>query len=155
MMVRNILSGALFLGLAAAASAAGVSFEGVPIKIGDTVEQVQKALGTDMAPEVVDNAVSSPLSRKKTQIRLKSKGIWVFFDKGAVYTIRLDPPFSGNIGGVKLHEPAEKITRTFGPPVKTDTFGINETYTYYFDDITTTRFVIDRDGELETIFLVK
>jgi hypothetical protein len=143
--------------LTTAGQALAVNIEGLPIKIGDSVETVQKALGTDLEPEKEENIATSAIRpNTKTKLRLKTKGIWVFFNKGKVYTIRLEKPFSGNIGGVKPGDPSSKIEKTFGPPVKRGTsFGKFPTYTYYFDDITTTRFDVNQDDEIETIFLIK
>jgi len=136
--------------------AATINIEGLPIKIGDSVENVQKALGTDLEPEKRESPITPPIRpNTKTELRLKTKGIWVFFEKGKVYTIRLDKPFSGNVGGVKPGDPSSKIEKTFGPPIKRGTFGNLLTYTYYFDDLTTTRFDVNPDDEIETIFLIK
>jgi hypothetical protein len=79
----------------------------------------------------------------------------VFFEKGKVYSIRVDPPFAGDIGSVKLGDPDSKITKTFGKPIKESKLGLLTTYMYYFDDVTTTRFVVNNDGELETVFFSK
>jgi hypothetical protein len=145
----------VILSLSSVAYAASVKIEGLPIKVGDTVEDVQKALSTSQEPEKVENAIESPLTKKETQIHLKTKGIWVFFKKGKVVTIRIEQPFSGSIGGVRLGDSSSKIEKTFGPATKHGTFGNYDTYTYYFDDVTTTRFTVNSDDEIEIIFFNK
>lgn len=140
----------------AVAQAAAVNIEGLPVKIGDTVEIVQQALGTNLEPEKKENSMSFAGKRsQKSELRLKTKGIWVFFEKGKVYTIRVDKPFSGNVGGIKLGDPSSKIEKILGPPVKRSTLGRNQTYTYYFDDVTTTQINVNQDEEVETVFFIK
>jgi hypothetical protein len=141
--------------LTSVAHAAGTKIEGLPIKIGDTIEDVQKAFDTKLEPEQRNS--ENPLSKlkKQTELHLKTKGVWIFFEKGKAVTIRVDPPFSGNVGGIKLGDPSSKIEKTLGPATKHGTFGTSDTYTYYFDDITTTRFDINRDDVVETIFFFK
>ncbi len=145
----------VILSLSSVCYAAPVKIEGLPIKIGDTVETVQKGLNTDVEPEKVEKAIETPFTKKQTQIHLKTKGIWVFFEKSKVYVIRVDRPFTGNVGGVKLGDPSSKIEKTFGHAAKQGNFGMSTTYTYYFDDITTTQFIVNNDDEIETIFFLK
>jgi len=134
-----------------------VKVEGLPnIKIGDDVEAVQKALNTTLQPEEMDTAApTTPFTIKKTQLHLKTRGIWAFFAKGKLVTIRLDLPFAGNINGIKLGDSAQKIEKTLGAPVKRTPWGNLTGYAYYFDDVTTTRLMLNKDDELETIFLEK
>ncbi len=139
--------------LCATSAVSAVEIVGMPVKLGTTVEEVQKALNTTMEPEEMNSAI--PSSVKKTQLRLKTKGIWVFFEKGKTNTIRIDPPFSGSVGGIKLGDPSAKITKTLGNPIKEAKFGLSTTYTYYFDDVTTTKFVVNTDDEVETVFFTK
>jgi hypothetical protein len=139
----------------AMANADTVETQGLPIHIGNTVEEVQKALNTTMEPDEMSNQFPGPMSVKRTQLHLKTKGIWVFFEKNKVYTIRVDAPFSGNVGGVKLGDPSSKITKTFGKPIKEARFGFQNTYTYYFDDVTTTKFMVNQNDEVETIYFIK
>jgi hypothetical protein len=133
--------------------ASAVEIQGLPIRIDNTVEEVQKALNTTMEPEEFSTPV--PMTPKKTQLHLKTKGIWVFFEKGKVSVIRADAPFSGNVGGIKLGDAAAKITKTLGKPIKEAKSGNTNTYTYYFDDVTTTKFIVNQDDEVETIFFMK
>lgn len=148
-----------------AASAVGlfvstVSFAQVsdlPVKLGDSVESVQASLRTDAKPEPSQSAVT----QGATALRLRTRGIWVFFDKeGKTYLIRLDAPFVGNIRGVKIGSTNAFLTEKLGPPAKTikGSFAIPgqiEPVIYYLDDNTTTRFNFDRDGQIETISISK
>jgi hypothetical protein len=86
---------------------------------------------------------------------LKTRGVWVFFTKGKVTSIRLDMPFAGNIGGIKLGDSSSKIQRVLGAPIKQIAWANLTNYMYYLDDVTTARFAVNRDDELETIFLDK
>ncbi|MCW3480875.1 hypothetical protein OL229_15110 [Neisseriaceae bacterium JH1-16] len=133
---------------------AEVKMHGLPIKIGDTVEEVQKALGTRMEPEPYQSP-GTQTAVKKLQLRLKTKGVWVIFEKEKATTIRMDAPFAGNIEGVKLGDSERKIEKTFGKAVKQGNLGSSTTYQYYFNDVTTTEFVVNNSGALETIFLLK
>ena len=134
-----------------------VKIDGLPdIKIGDDAEVVQKALNTTLQPEEVDTlGPTTPFTLKKTQLHLKTRGIWVFFAKGKLVTIRLDLPFAGNINGIKLGDSTQKIEKTLGAPVKRAVWAGLTGYTYYFDDVTTTRLMLNKDDELETVFLDK
>jgi hypothetical protein len=143
----------LSLSLAAKADA---RIHGLPIKIGDSIEEVQKALGTRMEPEPYQSPgaqTANPV--KKLQLRLKTKGVWVIFEKEKATTIRIDAPFAGNIEGVKLGDSERKIEKTFGKAIKQGNLGSSTTYQYYFNDVTTTEFVVNNSGTLETIFLLK
>lgn len=130
---------------------------GVPIKIGDPIETVKAALQTSIEPEEMTSAV-----RTNTKaLRLKTKGIWVFFDRtNRAYNIRLDAPFPGNVGGIKIGDSLALLEKTLGKPAKVMKIGISipgryEPYLYYIDDLTTVRFDFDRDGLIETIFVMK
>lgn len=124
----------------------------LPIKLGDSVEDVKRALGTALDPEQMDQSI--PNLPKKKQLRLKTKGIWVFFEKDRVTTYRVDAPFKGSVGGVHIGDDVVTLTKMLGNPVKTGTFGTKTTYTYYFDDVTTTDFVLINDV-VETVFFIK
>ncbi|MHB1621562.1 MAG: hypothetical protein ACYCTY_16695 [Sulfuricella sp.] len=130
-----------------------VKIEGVSIKVGDSVEDVQKSLETKLDPQAIGSP--NPIANKRTELRLKTKGIWIFFEKGKVVTFRVDAPFPGAVGGLRIGDPASKIEKTFGPAVKHGMFGVFKTYMYYFDDVTTTRFDVNTDDEIETIYFFK
>ena len=126
------------------------------IRFGNTVESVQQALHTSLEPEKDDQVGPPSLNASsKTHLRLKTRGIWVFFNNGKVYNVRLEAPFAGSVGNVKIGDASDKIVKTFGPPIKRTSWAGLTGYQYYFDDVTTVRFMINRDDELETIFLEK
>jgi hypothetical protein len=135
--------------------AQGKGIEGLPIKVGDSMEQVRAALGTAMKPE---SSKSNPDSGTK-ELRLKTKGIWVFFDReGRTYSIRLDPPFAGNVDGVKIGHPRALLVEKLGQPVKVlkgPAMMDSKPYLYYIDDLTTVRFDFDQDDKISTIFILK
>lgn len=139
--------------LAAVAQAQMPKAEGIPIKIGDTVRDVQKAYSTAMEPESV--AVGT---KKEDQLRLKTKGVLVVFDKqGKVTLIRLEAPWRGNLGGVKLGDRRSQVESIFGAPGKKmhPPAVQMDCYDYFFDDITTTRILFNQDDEVESIILFK
>lgn len=125
----------------------------LPIKLGDSVDDVKRALGTTLEPEQMDQL--APNLPKKKQLRLKTKGIWVFFEKDRVTAYRVDAPFKGSVHGVHVGDDFVTLKKAVGDPVKTGSLqGNKATYTYYFDDITTTTFVLTND-EVETVFFFK
>ena len=131
--------------------------DGLPIKLGDSIEKVKAALGTAIEPEESKSAVQ----RNSKALRLKTRGIWVFFDQdGRAYNIRLDAPFAGNVAGVQIGQSRALLVEKLGKPAKVIKsvmigLGQSEPYLYYIDDLTTVRFDFDRDGEIETIFILK
>jgi hypothetical protein len=158
-MTAALLASTLSLSIACAdtMTVGSVKISEMPvIRFGDTVEAVQQALHTSLEPEKDDQIGPPNLNaNSKTHLRLKTRGIWVFFSNGKVYNVRLEAPFVGSVGGVKIGDLSDKVEKTFGPPVKRTNWGGLTGYQYYFDDVTTVRFMINRDGELETIFLEK
>ena len=85
----------------------------------------------------------------------------LFQQGGHNVLIRLDAPFPGNIGGVKVGDPFEVMTSKLGDPVKTEmgpVIGGNPMFTryiYYPDDVTTASFQTNKDKKIETVFLTK
>jgi len=137
------------------AAAAQYRIEGLPIQVGDTYDEVKAAYQTDLKPQ----PMSTPGS---TGLRLKTKGVWFFFgEEGAIYTIRLDAPFAGNIGGVKIGDSFDVMTSKLGDPVKIENGPvvggkpIFTKYIYYPDDVTTARIQLGSDKRIEMIFLSK
>jgi hypothetical protein len=157
-MNKIFMTTALCLGLhTGLATAQSTQVTGLPIGVNDSAVKVKELLQTSLTPEPA-SYVNSPT---KTELHIKTKGIWVFFDKDdRAISIRLDPPFSGNVGGVKIGDTRDKLINALGKPakiVKSETKPTNksEPYEYYFDDITTMKFLFDRDDEIETIFLIR
>lgn len=138
------------------ALAAAPTITDLPVKLGDSVEDVKRALGTTLEPEPMESAVPNMPGRpKKFQLRLKTRGIWVFFEKDRVVTYRIDAPFRGTVGGVKIGDDISKLRKLLGEPVKVNNFAGRTRYTYYFDDETTTNIVMSDDDAVETIFFIK
>jgi hypothetical protein len=156
-MMKYVLTLALALLLTGPVAAQNARIEGLPIKLGDSIEAVKAALGTTLEAEDSKSAVR----RNTKSLRLKTKGIWVFFDQdGRSYNIRLDAPFAGNIAGVKIGDSRARLQETLGKPHKVikSVFPSTlrpEPYLYYIDDLTTVRFDFDGDGEIETAFILK
>ncbi len=145
------------LWMAGIAIAQDKKIEGLPVSLGDSIEKVKSALETTLEPEESRSAVQ----RNTKALRLKTRGIWVFFDQdGRAYNIRLDAPFAGNVGGVQIGNSRALLVEKLGKPAKVlkdMVMGLNkfEPYLYYIDDRTTVRFDFDRDGEIETMFVLK
>lgn len=133
------------------------SIEGLPIKLGDSIEKVKAALGTAIEPEESKSATQ----RNTKALRLSAQGIWVFFDQeGRAYTIRLDAPFAGNIAGVQIGDTRALLEEKLGKPAKVmkstgNDLNQSESYIYYIDGLTAVRFDFDQDGGIEKIFIVK
>lgn len=141
------------------AAAEGVNIEGLPISLGDTVDKVKEVYQTKLDPEPND----SPAQRGGTSLRLKTKGLWFFFNRdGKIYTIRIEAPFHGTINGVKIGDTAAKMLKVLGQPAKVPKpiAGLAgnfmpRSYIYYLDDVTTANFQVNADDEIEIVFLLK
>jgi hypothetical protein len=141
------------------AVADGVNIEGLPVWLGDTVDKVKEVYQTKLDPEPSE----SPIQRGSTALRLKTKGVWFFFNRdGKIYTIRIEAPFHGTINGVKIGDTASKMLKVLGQPAKVPkpiagltNVMLPRTYIYYLDDVTTANFQVNSDDEIETVFLLK
>jgi hypothetical protein len=93
---------------------------GLSVAFGSTVLQVQSALGTSEPPRPSQsfNIASGKLEDQgETQLRVALSGIWVFFDReGRARTIRLEAPFAGNIGGVRIGDSRATLVARLGEP---------------------------------------
>jgi hypothetical protein len=136
-----------------------INIEGLPVWIGDTADKVKEAYQTPLEPEPADNSAI----RGTTSLRLKTKGVWFFFNRdGKITTIRLEAPFKGKINGVKIGDTASKMLKILGNPAKVPRpfAGINSnllprSYIYYLDDVTTANFQVSPDDEVDIVFLTK
>ncbi len=145
----------LVFGFGINVAAAQHRIEGLPIKVGDTYEEVKAVYQTDLKPQ----PTSTPGS---TGLRLRTKGVWFFFGEvGTIYTIRLEAPFPGNIGGVKIGDSFDVMTSKLGDPVKIENGPVMggkpifTKYIYYPDDVTTASIQLGSDKKIEIIFLTK
>jgi hypothetical protein len=151
----GILSLFISMNFAAVTAQAAAIIEGMPLHTGDTLDKVREIYKTDKQPE----PYKTTIEEGKTELRLRTKGVWFFFDKdNKIYTIRLDAPFAGAINGVRIGDSREKMMDVLGQPIKTlkplsDSGPFS--YIYYLDDDTTANFTVDSDGKLETVFLTK
>jgi hypothetical protein len=150
-----ILSLFISVSFGAVAAQAAANIEGMPLHAGDTAEKVREVYKTEKQPEPYKSATEE----NTTQLRLKTRGVWFFFDMdGKIYTIRLDAPFAGAINGVKIGDTREKMFEVLGQPIRTLkplTEAGPYSYIYYLDDDTTANFTADADGKIETVFLGK
>jgi len=132
---------------------------GIAFKLGDDVETVKAALKTNIDPEPMESLAPSfaNMNAGKTFIFLRTKGIRVFFNKkGIAETIRFDPPFSGEIGGVKLGDTEKKVRELKGKPIKAPSqFGMSQTFQYALDDTAYVRFDINDNDGVQAIFVTK
>ncbi len=77
MILRKTVCAIAALVVASVAYGGTVKIEGLPnIKLGDSVEEVQKELDTKLEPEKQESL--SPIASKKTQLHLKTKGCMGF-----------------------------------------------------------------------------
>jgi hypothetical protein len=120
------------------------------ISIGDTLAKVKEVLSTSLEPR----PYKSDTSQNTTMLHLTTKGVWVFFDRaGNVSMIRLDAPFAGEIGGVRIKDRREALLRERGEPLKLWDVGSDQAYLYALDEHTSVRYDVDKIGAVETIFL--
>lgn len=130
--------------------AVGVTIQGMPVKIGDTIEDVQKAFNTDLVPQLVKT--SNPDISPVSVIHLAQQGVWVFFQNNKTVILRMDAAFAGNISGIKIGDPSSKIEKILGPAQHGST-GKFDSYTYNFSSLPTIRFEVNPNhGQLERIF---
>ena len=154
-MLKSIVIVSLFISAnCGAALAQTANIEGMPIQVGDTLDKVQDVYKSTMVPEPVTS-----IHEGEKGLRLKTRGIWFFFDKGGkIDTIRLEAPFTGAVNGVRIGDTAAKLREALGEPVKTLKPPVTpqyDAYLYYIDDRTTARFDLDGDNKIETVFLFK
>jgi len=132
----------------------------LPVEIGDSIEKVKSALKTTQDVEDTKSAIQ----KGATALRLRTRGIWVFFDaSGSAYTIRVDAPFIGRVKSVGIGSTHRSVLESLGKPAKTIKSNINigplanavDPHIYYPDDKTTMQIKFDSDGLVETIFLSK
>jgi hypothetical protein len=112
------------------------------VAIGDTYEDVKRALGDVKPPTECKNA-SKICS---TMLHLDDRGIQLFFDaQGKIYTMRFGRPWDGSVRGIGIGDPSAKIESLLGTPNGTD--GANAgTGPYYYEAKGTRRYVYRKDG---------
>ena len=137
-----------------AAPAQTAKIDGMPIRVGDTLDKVQDVYKTALVPEPV-----SSIHEGETGLQLKSRGVWFFFNKDRkIDTVRLDAPFPGAVNGVRIGDTTAKMREVLGEPAKTlnlPNIQRQDSYLYYLDDETTARFDVGDDNKIRTVFLFK
>lgn len=134
-----------------ALSAEGIS--GVPFTLGSSIADVQKALGLSVRPEPLPVYGKEPNS---SALRSRDKGISAFFhDDERIYLIRLDPPFAGSVGGMKLGEPRLALLQKLGTPKRMSKHPGRpwETYMYEIAPGVGASFDFDKAETINTIML--
>ncbi|MCW3481984.1 hypothetical protein OL229_20880 [Neisseriaceae bacterium JH1-16] len=136
----------------------------LPFKLvlGDDAATVKAKLKADMDPEPMARNPALPagafdVNKGKTFIHLRTKGVWVFFDRdGKSETIRLDAPFSGDVKGVKLGDDDKKLVAALGKPITKpgSAFLTMTAYKYVWDDSAYVDFDLNEDG-VQYIFIHK
>jgi hypothetical protein len=145
----------LFVFISVPARAQTPRVEGVPVKVGDTLKDVETIYSTTVETET-DVTGPQPLEKR---LDLKSKGVLVIFDKyDRVASIRLEAPFPGDVSGVRIGDSRSAVERVLGPPAKMNfthqSYNVKTmSYDYYFDETTTTRLSFNPADKLEAITL--
>jgi hypothetical protein len=82
----------------------------------------------------------------------------VFFDQAnKAYTIRIDPPFNGKLGGRDIVRTRTELIATAGTrfkPISVHAPNVASTLICDFDAATQARFDFDASGNLLTVFLL-
>lgn len=130
-----------------------VSIYDVPVKLGDTIEQVRTAYQTAAEPEPT-NIPGRPGAKS---LRMPSKGTWFFFDQtGKIYTIRLDAPFHGRVAGIKIGDSSEMVLKSLGNPSKRLSIpGLPDAFVYQPVSTFSANMRFNLAGVVETILLTK
>jgi hypothetical protein len=121
----------------------------LPVKPGDTIEQVRTAYHTSAEPEPI-NISNKPGAKV---LRLQSEGVLFLFDQtGKIYTIRLKAPFQGSVKGVKIGESLEMVLKSLGEPTRKVP---NRSPFIYFYIPAGLQLQFNPAGVVEVIFLTK
>jgi hypothetical protein len=126
----------------------------VNISVGESLEDVQAALGTRAPPEPTHSAVHA----NAQSLTVRGSGVRVFFDESKkVYTIRIDAPFTCKLGGRELVRTREELDRVPGAPAKQIQALSNRVGSSFISDIDATtraRYDFDAAGRVTTVFLL-
>lgn len=154
----------LLASLSVALSAPAFADDGLPfnLRLNDDVATAKSKLKTSLEPEDMPRNPTLPanvpdITKGKTVLHLRTKGVWVFFDRdGKLETIRLDAPFGGSIKGVKVGDSEKTLLAALGKPItKPGPAMINLTaYKYVLDDSAYVTYDLNDDG-VQIIFITK
>jgi hypothetical protein len=126
----------------------------VNVSIGDSLEDVQAAMGIRALPEPTRSAVHA----NSQSLTLRDSGVRVFFDESKkVYTIRIDAPFIGKLGGREIVRTREELNRAPGAQAKQIQALSNRAGSSFISDIDTStrvRYDFDAAGSVITVFLL-
>jgi hypothetical protein len=119
------------------------------------VPGVQVALGASF-----DRVSAAYPSGRQTTVSEKpawwaqSDGLYFFFGNDKVLdNIRLDPPYSGSVHGVRLGDSFDDVRAKLGEPLRSWDFGSDKANLYQFGD-TNVRFDVNPNGKVGTIFVM-
>ena len=117
---------------------------GVRVALGDTLDSVTAAY-----PAGKPTTMSG-----KPALWAQSDGLYFFFTSDKVLdNIRLGPPFSGSIRGVKLGDSFDDVRAKLGEPLRSWDFGSDKANLYQFGS-TNVRFDVDPSGKVGRIFVM-
>jgi hypothetical protein len=118
--------------------------QGVSVALGDSFDRVAAAY-----PSGRQTTVS-----EKPAWWAQSDGLYFFFTGAKVLdNIRLDPPYSGSVQGVKLGDSFDDVKKKLGEPLRSWDFGSDKANLYQFGS-TNVRFDVDPNGKVGTIFVM-
>ncbi len=123
---------------------ASVPVPGVQVALGDSFDRVSAAYPSGRQTTVSD----------KPAWWAQSQGLYFFFTGDKVLdNIRLDPPYSGSIHGVKLGDSFDEVKKKLGEPLRSWDFGTDKANLYQFGG-TNVRFDVNPNGKVGTIFVM-
>jgi hypothetical protein len=123
---------------------AGAQVPGVQVALGDSFDKVSAAYPSGRQTTVSD----------KPAWWAQSDGLYFFFTGDKVLeNIRLDPPYSGSIHGVRLGDSFDEVKKKLGEPLRSWDFGTDKANLYQFGS-TNVRFDVNPDGKVGTIFVM-
>lgn len=127
------------------------SIDSLPIKINDTIAQVQTAMGTSFEPKPYESTINP----NGTRLPFDERGIYVFFDQtGKVAIIRLEKKFTGKIADAGLGDNNVSLINKLGAPTQKNTASTGVEYFYYkYDENSRLQFELDLAKNVKTIFI--
>jgi hypothetical protein len=127
------------------------SIDNLPIKINDTIAQVQTAMGTNFEPKPYESTINP----NGTRLPFDERGIYVFFDQtGKVAIIRLEKKFAGKFADAGLGDNSVSLINKLGAPTQknTSSTGVESLY-YKYDENSRLQFDLDLAKNVKTIFI--
>ncbi|MBP0581841.1 hypothetical protein J8I29_21105 [Labrys sp. LIt4] len=129
------------------------AIEGVPVTVDASMEEAQRAFGTTSPPQPYTSAGGERLAL------YPGKGFALYLsDDKKVETIRLDAPFEGKVGGVRIGDSLITLKRLMGEPVGEPFPGTGLdtlAYLYHLPGGITARFDTSAGDGVQAILLFK